>query len=69
MRYAKAVVPDGPGAGLAFSEFCAQNVPLSLACVDQPESQCGSAVGKRTIKCKERSVLNTALSSGSPCTF
>lgn len=31
MRYAKAVVPDGrQGAGLAFSEFCAQNVPLSL---------------------------------------
>lgn len=42
MRYAKAMVPDGPGRGLAFSEFCAQNVPVSLACADWPESQFGS---------------------------
>lgn len=42
MRYAKAMVPDGPGSRLAFSEFCAQNVPVGLAYVDQPESQFGA---------------------------
>lgn len=42
MRYAKAMVPDGPGTVLDFPEFRAQNVLVSLACVDQLENQFGS---------------------------